>query len=89
MAKKILKHGDPDKINGLKYFRCDYCGCMFEAEKCDYWGGDQRDPGYYSSCPDCGAGCSEMTDGMCDTSPDGSIRPSVSDFCSYGEKRDD
>ena len=59
MAKKVLKHGDPDKINGLKYFRCDYCGCVFEAEKSDYWGGDQRDPGYYSSCPDCGAGCSE------------------------------
>ena len=26
-----------------------------------------------------------MPDGMCDTFADGSIRPSVSDFCSYGE----
>lgn len=30
-----------------------------------------------------------MPDGMCDTFADGSIRPSVSDFCSYGEKRDE
>lgn len=59
MAKKVIKHGDPNKISGLKYFKCDYCGCVFEAEKEDYWFGDQRDTCYYSSCPDCGAGCSE------------------------------
>lgn len=35
----------------------------------------------------CGFCVHLMPDGMCETFADGSIRPSASDFCSYGEDK--
>ena len=37
----------------------------------------------------CGECCWMNADGSCDCFADSRIRPSVSDFCSYGERRDD
>lgn len=52
---KIIKPGDKDKLKETKYFLCEYCGCEFEADKCEYNVGEQyNETYYYHPCPTCG-----------------------------------
>jgi hypothetical protein len=52
---EIIKHGEPEKINQYKIFKCEYCGCEFKANRNEY----TYDPftvfteRYYCNCPDC------------------------------------
>lgn len=49
---KIIQHGKP-KVT-TKIFRCYGCGCVFEAEKCEYSSGIQyNETYYYCKCPEC------------------------------------
>ena len=52
---KIIKHGDPEKIAQVKVFKCDHCGCEFEADKTEYTYDDSRAwmDFYYCQCPEC------------------------------------
>ena len=54
----IVVHGDPNKTRAVKRFRCDYCGCVFDAEKGEYQSAEalaqQKDNlEAYSMCPCC------------------------------------
>ena len=46
---EIIKHGDPDKLKGTKYFICTECGCEFKADNTEY---EERLEEYIS--PECG-----------------------------------
>lgn len=55
---KILVLGNLAVVNEVKRFRCDYCGCVFDAEKGEYDIADslaqQKDNlEAYSMCPCC------------------------------------
>ena len=53
---KILKHGDPEKLKGIKYFVCNECGCEFKADNTEY---EERlaefvnTVEYVIACPEC------------------------------------
>lgn len=47
---KILKEGNLSKLNKVKKFLCNRCGCLFEATEDEY----NYDKGYaYCICPFC------------------------------------
>jgi len=54
---EIIKHGDPEKLKGTKYFVCDKCGCEFKADNTEY---EERlaelisAVDYVIACPECG-----------------------------------
>lgn len=56
---KIIKHGNPKYNKPDRKFRCDYCGCIFEAEYGEYkYGNCQYNTWYYEwyyecECPEC------------------------------------
>lgn len=50
----ILKPGDPNVSNKPKRFKCDVCGCVFDANKGEYRVIQQyNDIGYQCECPCC------------------------------------
>ena len=51
---KIIMHGDINKILKIQRFRCNHCGCIFEATKNEYEDGGAKEPGLWCKCPDCG-----------------------------------
>lgn len=53
---KIIKQGDLRRLQGIKYFKCNYCGCEFKADKTEYQNiGMQYNIAYYEcDCPTCG-----------------------------------
>ena len=55
----VIKEGDRDKAKSLDLktlkFKCDFCGCEFEANKDKYTFGQLYDIiGYFCKCPCCG-----------------------------------
>lgn len=55
----IIKHGKP-KVT-IKRFRCEECGCTFEADKCEYKCDSQyKETYFYCQCPECGGGAYEI-----------------------------
>lgn len=55
MSAKIIKKGDPRKIDPTLRGKCRTCGCEFELPRSEatYWC-DQRDndaSGHYATCP--------------------------------------
>ena len=52
---EIIKQGDPNKVKGTIKFECKQCGCVFKAERSEWFyetlGGKV---GYTSFCPYCG-----------------------------------
>ena len=51
---KILKEGSLNKINKIKRFECNKCGCLFEANKNEYKISSQYNQEYvYCECPFC------------------------------------
>lgn len=52
---KIIKQGNLEKLKQIKRFKCDNCGCVFEAEKDEYrYVCSSRNEDYYSCiCPYC------------------------------------
>jgi len=51
---KIIKEGDLNKIKKIRRFKCEKCGCIFEAEEDEYKCGNQyNEIYYYCSCPCC------------------------------------
>ena len=60
----IIKDGDKElaekKKKQTKQFECRICGCVFKADKGEYWGKDWYfDYRYYSKCPCCGSEADE------------------------------
>ena len=55
---KIIKKGILPKYT--KTFTCEKCGCIFEADKTEYFGSSQMEvmhdglPGHKCKCPTCG-----------------------------------
>lgn len=55
---KIIKEGDPNKINGDVEFECSQCGCIFVADRTEWIYApqiaQQRGEGtYICKCPCC------------------------------------
>ncbi len=51
----IIKKGVPERLKETKRFECIKCGCVFEAEKCEYEFDTQYSELYfYCKCPRCG-----------------------------------
>ena len=51
---KILIEGNISKLNKVKKFLCNYCGCLFEVTKDEYKMGSQYNEIYaYCNCPFC------------------------------------
>lgn len=56
---KIIQHGRPKTVlNTIKRFKCDSCGCVFEADKDEYANQTNFDPSkmfcaYRCLCPEC------------------------------------
>lgn len=51
---KIIIPGDLKKLNKTKQFTCKNCGCLFEANKDEYYIGAQyNEEYYYCKCPFC------------------------------------
>lgn len=58
---KILKQGKIKNISGIKRFKCNYCGCVFEAEQGEYKSGQHyNDTYYFCECPFCGKQAPEV-----------------------------
>lgn len=59
---KIIQHGKPKTdFNTIKRFKCDFCGCVFEADKGEYKVGTQYNSIYHQcKCPDCGKHANEV-----------------------------
>lgn len=52
---KIIKKGDLNRMKVIKTFDCNFCGCLFEADKTEYKVGSQyNETYYYAVCPFCG-----------------------------------
>lgn len=52
---KIIKSGNIKKLNKIKTFDCNFCGCLFEADNTEYQTGSQyNEIYYYVDCPFCG-----------------------------------
>ena len=52
---KIIKQGSIKKLYKTETFDCDFCGCLFEADKTEYLIGSQYNEEYlYVNCPFCG-----------------------------------
>ena len=53
---EVIKHGNPDKMNGVITFTCRNCGCIFKAERGEYKHDFCQREGtdwYEVSCPFC------------------------------------
>lgn len=56
---KIITHGDLSRLQKVKRFTCDYCGCVWEASATRYrdvstqWDGTS----FECCCPTCGKYC--------------------------------
>lgn len=52
---KIVKHGVKKKLCGVR-FKCDSCGCVFDAEldECKRAEGGMGHPYHICNCPECG-----------------------------------
>ena len=51
---KIIKEGNLNQLMKVKRFECQYCNCIFEANKDEYKTGTQyNDRYYYCECPYC------------------------------------
>ena len=51
---KIIIKGDLKKLKKVKTFDCNFCGCLFEANKDEYKSGSQYNQTYYYCiCPFC------------------------------------
>lgn len=58
---KIIKHGKPKYNKPDRCFKCDSCGCVFEAEYGEYKTGSQYNETYrYCKCPECGKQANEV-----------------------------
>ena len=58
---KILEHGDPRKINPVIRFKCNNCGCMFEANREEYSKKVLLGVNlYFCDCPECGEPSDEL-----------------------------
>lgn len=58
---KIIKHGNPKYNKPDRCFKCDNCGCVFEAEYGEYKTGSQYNETYrYCKCPECGKQANEV-----------------------------
>lgn len=55
---KIIKHGKPPKVKStVKRFKCENCGCVFEADRGEYRCSSQYNEYYfYCECPECKCG---------------------------------
>lgn len=54
---RIIREGDLNKLKRSMQFECQYCGCVFEAERTEYeYEYSQREDcaWYRSVCPTCG-----------------------------------
>lgn len=52
---KIIKEGTKERLDRLKRFECEKCGCIFDADKTEYESGSQyNDTYYFCKCPFCG-----------------------------------
>lgn len=52
---KIIKEGNLDKFMRAKRFKCNYCDCIFKANKDEYNTNYQYNEEYYTcKCPCCG-----------------------------------
>lgn len=51
---KIIKNGNKNLLSVTKRFKCEKCGCIFEANKNEYKAGTQyNDTYYHCKCPQC------------------------------------
>ena len=51
---KIIKEGNLNKLMRVKRFKCDYCDCIFTADKNEYIIDSQyNEEYYYCICPCC------------------------------------
>lgn len=51
---KIIKEGNLNKLMRVKRFKCDYCDCIFTADKNEYIIDSQyNEEYYYCTCPCC------------------------------------
>ena len=54
---EIIKHGDPERLKEVRYFKCDRCGCEFTGDNNEY---TVRQVDYdgttvcVMTCPECG-----------------------------------
>lgn len=51
----ILKAGNLNRIDNVKHFECDTCGCIFEADRTEYLRETDFRNGHYfiCKCPTC------------------------------------
>lgn len=62
---KVLKEGDRDRakqsVLQTRRFKCDCCGCVFEATKGEYKSSTQYNEFYcFCKCPCCGENADEV-----------------------------
>lgn len=59
---KIIQHGRPElDLSTVKRFKCDFCGCVFEADEGEYKVGQQYNNIYHQcKCPECGKHANEV-----------------------------
>ena len=48
---KVIRPGDPEKQRAIKMFRCENCGCEFEADRTEYKTASDYRNGHYCICP--------------------------------------
>lgn len=60
---KIIQHGRISSyFSPVKRFKCNTCGCVFEADRGEYVTGSQyNEPYCYCQCPDCGRQANSVT----------------------------
>lgn len=54
---KIIKQGDLNKLKRIKRFKCEHCGCVFEADNTEYvhkFSQRENCDWYEIKCPTCG-----------------------------------
>lgn len=56
---KVLKEGDPNRAERFviqtRRFKCERCGCIFEADKGEYkFVSQYNEVSYFCKCPCCG-----------------------------------
>lgn len=61
----VIKEGDRDRakqsVLQTRRFKCDRCGCVFEADKGEYKSVSQyNDINYFCKCPCCGENANEV-----------------------------
>ena len=53
---KIIKAGDVTRMQAIRRFSCEHCGCIFEADRTEYRTEHdfRNDALYVHPCPTCG-----------------------------------